>query len=493
MKLVSRFKRIISVMLLVLILSSSVGCYNEQPEESSLKPVEESSGIAVDANGYELDDLPEVFDFDVEEVDILHWDNAGYYNEFDIEVDSSSGIIDQAAHTRNLTLESRLGVVINWHGTHGDTANVKNFVSVAENSFSAGEKIYDLYATYTCTTGALTTRGLTMDLFEIEDSYINLNKPWYSSTLSDDFMIKDSLYFVASEASYLMLMNMYAVIYNRDMVRSKQFTDPIEYVTDDNWTLDTYIEWTSGSYSDTNNNGSIDENDTFGMTNTAWHNDAFYTGSGLKLINKKDDGTLELSSDFTSIKAVDLVDKMGMWMSTPDVYITSYDANHIKIFNDGRSLSQVYRIYGLDIDTRNADFDYAVVPIPKYDSNQSCYYTCLGNPFSLFSVPVDCENTDLSSATIECWSSQGYRGTTPAVFEQSFKLIYSQDSDVSRMFDIIRESVVFDLGRIFASETDKMSEKPSYAMVNSDSWAVLSKRYSEMLKGVIKDINESFE
>ena len=60
-------------------------------------------------------------------------------------------------------------------------------------------------------------------------------------------------------------------------------------------------------------------------------------------------------------------------------------------------------------------------------------------------------DTEFSGVLLEAWSSQAYRKIMPEYFETALKTRYSQDSDTSRMFDLIRSSIVYDPGEIFAS------------------------------------------
>ena len=58
---------------------------------------------------------------------------------------------------------------------------------------------------------------------------------------------------------------------------------------------------------------------------------------------------------------------------------------------------------------------------------------------------------EFSGALLEAWSSQAYRLIMPEYFETALKTRYSQDSDMGQMFDLIRASITYDPGEIFAS------------------------------------------
>ena len=56
------------------------------------------------------------------------------------------------------------------------------------------------------------------------------------------------------------------------------------------------------------------------------------------------------------------------------------------------------------------------------------------------------------TAVIECWGSEGYRKTTPALFEETMKARYADATDDADMWNIIRNTACFDLGRLYAKQ-----------------------------------------
>ena len=103
----------------------------------------------------------------------------------------------------------------------------------------------------------------------------------------------------------------------------------------------------------------------------------------------------------------------------------------------------------------------------------------------------------MSSAVIECMASEAYRKTSPMIFENNMKYRYTPDTagkgDSARMFDIVRESIAFDLGRIFSDILSFMSEMPSKAAATSSSWATMKAQYEKALKRSMSDLNKSLD
>ena len=94
---------------------------------------EETEDPNVDADGYLLDTLPDNLNFDAT-VAIMYWSDVEH-PEF--TVDSLIGeIVNDAIYNRNLTVENRLGVTLNWIGTLGNYNNQKNFITQAQSSIN---------------------------------------------------------------------------------------------------------------------------------------------------------------------------------------------------------------------------------------------------------------------------------------------------------------------------------------------------------------------
>ena len=103
---------------------------------------------------------------------------------------------------------------------------------------------------------------------------------------------------------------------------------------------------------------------------------------------------------------------------------------------------------------------------------------------------------ETAAATIELMAYQSYLHITPALFEESMKLRYADQSDDAFMFDYIRDAVVIDVGRLFTTELDKMSYsifRNAIKNNNPGSYLSSSKAYDRPFKKNIEDINESLK
>ncbi len=506
--------RIIALLCAVLMLIPCfAACAETTGNEDTTEPAQtqgpDESDVVVDENvdaqGFWKDDLPDEIDYKQEVVSILYWSDVERA-EFEIlEEEADGDMVKDAIYRRNLATEERMGVTFEWVGEKGNASNRAAFTNYVRNCYSGGT-FYDIIATYSRTAGMLLTNGFIQDLNLVEDSYINVDQPWWPETMLETCQIDDSLFFVSGDISTNVLHFMYAVYYNMEMLNELNLDDPVEMVDNKTWTIDTLIEYSSKLYQDLDQSGDATDMDQYGFTTTYYHLAAFYTGSNMRLIEPGADEYLVISEDFFGQKTIDLVDKLGAWFKTGDTFVnpSGGDLDYALPFEEGNALFCLNRVYMADNEygggeaaLRNADWEYGILPVPLHDLNQEEYITVVGNPFTLWCVMAEAKDPQMSTAVIECLASEGFRKTSPALFENNMKYRYTPDSagqgDSARMFDIVRQSITFDLGRIFSDILSTMSEMPSKAAANSSSWASMRAQYERTLKRSMTELNKSLE
>ena len=513
MKLYARIIALIcAVMMLVPALAScantnSGDAETTAPAQTEATPTETTPEVDLnlDDQGFWKDDLPDSIDYQDETVTILYWSDVER-PEFEVTEDEADGdMIKEAIYRRNIATEERLGITYEWIGTDGDSGDRAKFTNYVRNAFSGGT-YYDIIATYSRTAGMLLTEGLIQDLNAIEDSYINVDQPWWPKSMVNTCSIDESLFFVSGDISTNVLHFMYAIYYNMELLSNLNLEDPVAYVDNGTWTIDKLIEYTSKLYIDLDQDGGTSVGDQYGFCTTYFHLDALYTGSDMMLLVPGDDDPLAISEDFFGQKTIDLVDKLGSWFKSGDTYVNpsggglDYDAP----FEEGNALFCLNRVYMADnqygggtAPLRNADWEYGILPVPKYDETQENYITVVGNPFTLWCVMQNAKDAQMSTAVIECMASEAYRKTSPMIFENNMKYRYTPDlagkGDSARMFDIVRESIAFDLGRIFSDILSFMSEMPSKTAATSSSWASMKAQYDRTLKRSMTELNKSLD
>lgn len=487
-----KLTRVLVLFLSVLMLLGAVACGKNTGDDSSTTtaasadtnaPDEETTSL-YDKDGYLLSNLPDL-DFGGEKITVLYWSDVEMPEYESEQLDGT--LVNDAIFTRNSNTEKRLNVKLSFVKTAGNGSHIQDFVDFVGKDYKAGDKSFDLISSYSRTTALCAMEGYCEDLSALP--YLDFPNPWWPASLLDIVPINDRIYFASGDASINVLHFMYSVYINKDLINNFGLEDPIKLVDEDKWTIEKLQEMCTGVYLDLNGDGKKGLEDRLGFTTVNYGLDAFYTGSGLRLVDQEN-GKMIISPDFFSEKADALCTTLTKWVQTSDVYMGS---SYSKPFVSGNAIFCQNRCYLADRELQNVEFVYSIVPTPKYDNNQEDFISVVGNPFSLYGIYSESKQPEHAAAVLESWAAEAYRTTTPAQFELNMKSRYSESSDESRMYDIIRSTVCFDLGRLFNPKLNNITDIYFKAVENGSSWNIAQKAHKVLLGKLMDQLNDSFD
>lgn len=479
-------KPIAKLLVLAMLLSACVGCGNQTSETTAdttanTTPVETETETL-----YALDDLPADLNYDGKTVTTFGWSGPST-PEFYVE-EQNGEIVNDAVFQRNLNVEERLGVKLEYRLEPGANPDRASWVKTISQSITAGDSAYDIAAGYSMAGASLAVANMLIDLNEL--NYLNFEKPWWPKSLQSEATCGGKLYFCSGDISTYMIYYMYAMYFNKQLIIDYDLEDPYELVQENKWTLDKLLSMTEGVYRDTNGDGKKDLGDVYGFGTHSTYVDPFYFSVGLRTTAKDENDIPVLSEAFGGEKTHELLITLVDWFDTNDAWLEKSDyANTGNMFAEGRSLFTNNEFMYTVTYLRSSDVDFGVVPMPKYDETQQEYYTVMSFPYSLYGVPVDAADANMSAAVLEALGSEGYRTVSPALFETAFKAKYAQDDKTAQMFDIIRSSVVFDFGRVFNDSMQSMTYSIFRNAVNGGNTNWIS-TYQSNEKPLISKLNE---
>ena len=489
---------------ILMLLGALVACAQTPDPEDTIPTPEASNAITAapeateeetteslyDEDGYLKSSLPDELDFGGETVTILWWNDVEQ-PEFFIE-QTNGELINDAIFKRNANVEEKMGVKLAWVDIKGQyNSDGQNYANHVGNMYASGDTTYDIISAHSRTIALTAMSGYCAEMTKLD--HLDFEKPWWPQVMLETATINEKLYFVTGDASTNSIHQMYAIFYNKDQLQKyTNLVEPAQLVDDNNWTMETLFEMTSGLYTDLNNDQKANKGDFFGFTSLNWHFDAIYYGCGMTMLEKDADTTklLKVADDWTSEKAITLAASVGDWIKKGDAYLDSN--NYADIFISGNALLVMARHNDIASKIDNASFKYGIVPMPKYNKDQENYYTCMGNPVSLYSIYALSKDANRAAAVLECWASEAYRTTTPAIFESTFKLRLSDTSTESRMYDIIRSSVTFDLCRFFNRQLSSMGSEWYKCATTNGSWASKSETLMKSVPALLQSIADSF-
>ena len=506
MKMQKTIRAISLFLFAVMLLASFAACAEtKDPEVTTESPavvqttapaVEESTADPnKDANGYQKDDLPEDLKFN-DSINLLVWDDVEH-EEFEVAYENLSGdIVEQSLYDRNSKVEERLGLDLQFIRVNGNGSNIKSWNSYVGNSVSISAREFDIIAGYSISVAKNASSGYLFNMLDDQCEYLNFDQPWWSSLLLEQATFGDNLYFASGDISRNALEMMYVCFVNTNLLQKYQLENPQNFVEDGDWTYEKFIEMCQGVYEDTDGNGikncDKESGDTFGYITYGTYADNWFYGSGATICEKAADGSIIESPSFTGERVVNTVKMLCDLFYASDYGIYTEATYHQTAFGQGRSLFMTDRCrtshYRL---AAQFDFDdFVIVPCPKYDKDQEKYITVMGNPFTLYAIAADIQDPKMASAFIECFASEGYRTVTPAVFELSLKTRYVDDPTSALMYDLVRENVTYDIGRIFSDDLIGQATFRN-ALAGNQAWASVAKTAAAGLKRSLTKLNSA--
>ncbi len=450
--------------------------------------------VYVDENGYEIDDLPKELNYNNKKITALAWSDHTMHEFESTSEQQTADIVQDALLERNQTVEDRLGVELKYVYEKGNGDNMTSFIKAVDAGAVAGE--YDYLATYSRIAPRLAVDGKLQDMNELD--YMNFDKPWWPDSLVEESTLNDQLYYASGDISTNLIWMMQGMFFNKNLMKEYQIADdPYELVSEYKWTISVFMKMCENKHQDITGDGKS-EDDIYGYSVYQVNLDDFAVGANFKPIVNVD-GHLELSDDLDSDWISTLVDDFIDFVKA-DYVFNKDDTKTRNIFFEERSLfmnDRLFVIAGKDYSSNptKIDFEYGIVPMPLRNEKQKQYCSNLGNPYTIYSVPItnDMERKQMAGAILECLASESYRQVTPKVYELAIKAKYSSGDDAAKMFDLIRSTVVFDAGRLFnIANYFAANIFRSEVVRGNNSWFTNVRKNRDKLEGDIAKINIAF-
>lgn len=487
-----KMKQFISALLLISLLAS-VSCGGAGNADTGTSAPEQTDGTTTAEETTISDSLPSDLNYGGETFTMLVNGSVGAPEFF---VDEQDGdVVNDAIYNRNARVSERLNVNFKFIEEPGAFNERKTFAQRVSQSVLANDSTYDAVAGYSMAIASLAADNMLIDLNSTE--YIDLAKPWWSQNLMSQSSVNGKLYFASGDISTTLTYMMYAMYFNKNIMAANNIEEPYDLVLDGKWTLDKLLELSTGVYQDLNGDGQkkVDD-DLFGLETYAVYVDPYFYSCGLRTTELDADGVPQISTLFGSEQTQALIEKLvNAFFATNDCVISGYDSKELyKYFEQNRFMFSARAVqYGVT-NLRNADFEYGILPMPKWDEAQEDYYTIASFPYSLYCIPLDAKDSDMSSAVLEALASESSKLITPAVFEVALKVKYSSDDKMAQMYDIIRASMTYDFGRVFTDNLDSLT----YSMFRDSvvgentNWASTYAKKEKTLQSKMDKLLEKF-
>ena len=467
------FRTFLLLLSIALFCSCFAGCNLGKNEENT----ESDDTVTTVEDKYEADNLPDDLDFGGQEIKVLTWEET---KADDWSDDLNGEVINDATFKSRAFVSERLNITFNISAQKGSWDYRTQFASNLESYMLSGLS-FDLVGQYTPTAALTATRGLLTDLSDLD--YINFDKPWWPGDMLDSCRVGNSMYFCSGDITSTCINAIGSVFVNLDMMNEYGIEENIyEVVKNGDWTLEKLKTMFIGVVG-----SSSAGSDVYALTmmHRGVYDNLFY-GGGLTFVTHDEDNTLMLNEAMMG-------EKMGNWYQAchdllwdnPDVlslefqsgltpeHLTQDDLTIENTFMSGKSILHMStELTDAKKYLKDATFNFAVIPYPKYDTNQKNYCTITNYWVTMFGIPTTAADPNVSAAVLEAMGSSAYRNMTPKIYETSFQYRFLQNAENAEMLDLIHDSMVYDTGRLFSDDMAIFSTFRN-AFYNTNSWTQL--------------------
>ncbi len=440
MKFISRLMLIL--LALSMLLCSFAACTGGEDKTPTYQQTQapEDPKENLDENGYLKDDVPDGLNFNTK-FNILASENQkkSYW-----AAEDDPDVVAQAVYNRNATVQERLSIEFEWDFQPCyQAADKTNFAKAIETDVE-NTKAIDMVVCYNLVPYRVSWKGCLSNLADTE--YIDLEKPWWPKEYLENMLYRGKLYAVVSNTEYGTLSNLTGVFFNNTMLEAKKIETPYNAVKENRWTLATLRELTKDTYQDANNNDRKDHADIYGVcTSTKVRLTCWYYAAGVRMSEVDENGKLVLTGGDVQ-KVTRALDAIKDLFNTNNGYTSNQDGGSMnQMFAEQRAYFYLSTFALAEkIAKEELGINYGIVPTPKLTSEQTRYYIHIPNMHDTWCIPVTAPNQECSSAVIELMASEAYRQVVDVFYEKNLKLRYAPDERLAEMYDLIRESIVFD-------------------------------------------------
>ena len=363
---------------------------------------------------------------------------ADTYTSFEIYSPGADGsLINDTVYNRNLIIEEQFDIRI-------CEERLQNASKTAYSSILAGDDQYDVVLPYLNSSVSNALQGQYYNLYDVE--YLHLENSWWDQRANANLEVGGQLYFTTGDISILDNDCTMVMFFNKQMLAENDLEDPYALVKDGKWTIDNLFAMCSDLTTDLNGDDKLQtEHDRFGLFCAHNTPHSLFFASGERIVTTDDDGTLQLvMNNERSAEAVTAIldyclDKKHM---TGDFALSS------AAFNEGRLLFAGWALADIN-SIRNCEYDFGILPYPKYDENQTEYYCLISTGLTPgVSIPVTNNEPEKAGLILEAMAYYSVDTLTHAYYDTALNDRYIRDAESGEMLDIIFASRVYDFGYI---------------------------------------------
>ena len=436
-----------------------------------VKTMTETEQTPVTEDRSALDDLGK-YDFDGYEFKIYNRISDGWAN-CRLNFDELTGEVYQdEVFMRNRGIEARFNIkitVVEW--IYNDDTDLNKIKSI----ILSGDNEYDLYTCRAAESFGFAQEGLLNSINDLPN--IDFSKKYWDDFLTDQLTILNKKYFAVGAFCTTFFDYAYVLVFNKQLFKNYDLENPFELVKSGKWTYDAFAEMCRIGTKDLNGDDKMDDKDAWGYV--ARSNDVLpglWIAAGVKAAEKDKDDIPQ--NTMSEEKFLTVIDKIFQITHGNNTY---YNSDKQTMFANGDVLFNDLDLYMLK-NLRVMETDFGILPYPKFDEQQSEYYTRLGGG-DLFFIGKSAteEGLERTGVILEAMACESLKTVIPAYYDIMLKTKLARDVESEEIIDYIIDHRIFDwVDVIWVAE---IRDGPLNTMFTSKNDTLVSLNESK-LKGI---------
>jgi len=276
---------------------------------------------------------------------------------------------------------------------------------------------------------------------------VDFTKEYWNQSVKDYLDIGGYMPYVAND---LIIPDPCFITFSKALLQQYSLEDPYQLVTSGQWTWDKLDEMAKQVSKDVDGDGKYTAADQYGFAGELdWMFINTMYSCGQSLLEKDASGRYALAINTQKTQNIvnslnDLLYNGNQSFTWP--YTATSTLNPPLPFDSGRAL--FYLNTGTNIKSlRATDFDFGILPYPKYDTNQANYVSL--NWAGMICAPTDIADPGMVGAVTEYLGADSYQTVWPQYFNVLLNGKLARDDQSKAMLDLIYGNSIYDFGLNF--------------------------------------------
>ncbi len=395
-------------------------------------------------------------------------------------------VVGKAVYERNQELYNKYGISVVGTFTTGRSAEK------AKLALESGEDLYDMIIIEPEANHPLASSGYLVDMNQLD--YVNMEHDGWIDYNNEQLSMGGRLFYTSNKFLLYDKHRSFILFYNRDMAKELNLGYMEELVFNGEWTIDKVIEMSRVVTADTDGIPGMTKEDTWGAGAVEHYSFAQWAyGAGFRFTEMGSDGYPVLTG--ATDRIIQILDKVYSLTGNTDVYYCDqdfvsaldYEDSIETSYYDGRVLVCCIPLSVLEDVPLKVDFEFGVLPNPKFDKLQENYYSLPNfGGGSLFSIPATVVDVAFAGFGLQALTEASVDTSYKAYIETKSQLQDASDEDCAKCLEIIFNGIVYDIA--FISDLGGLG-----TLMSTKLGATHTNGYARLYKSLEKMASKSIE